>query len=338
MIFLPDRLSFGARNIFFAYYGIFAIIIIGSRYEIGGDWVAYSNFYNAADKNLTDIISFSGIEPGYMFINWLMNQFGFGIYGVNFICGSIFIIGLVLFVQKFPFSWLAVVVAVPYLLVVVVMGYSRQGVAIGFELIALSYLTRRRLVLYYFFVICAILFHKTAAVLIVLGFFGFLPKGKKVILFYLFGFVSLGFMGVKLYPYLEHQYLYYIIKKLPMESSGALMRVLINLFPAIIFFIFRAKWKKEFMETGPWFIMALGISAMTPFVGLFSTAVDRIMLYLSPLQLVVWSHLPVLIRSVEVRTLTVLGIVIYYGLILFIWMNYAQHASRWVPYKSILGF
>jgi hypothetical protein len=31
-----------------------------------------------------------------------------------------------------------------------------------------------------------------------------------------------------------------------------------------------------------------------------------------------------------------LGIVLGYGLVLFVWLNYAIHAGSWLPYRNIL--
>ena len=45
-----------------------------------------------------------------------------------------FIIGLTIFVKSLPNPWLGYVIAFPYLITVVGMGYSRQAVVIGFSL------------------------------------------------------------------------------------------------------------------------------------------------------------------------------------------------------------
>lgn len=66
----------------------------------------------------------------------------------------------------------------------------------------------------------------------------------------------------------------------------------------------------------------------------FSTALDRMALYFIPLQLVVFSYLPSLLKGSK-QTWTFL-IILYYALILFVWINFAKHAQYWLPYQ--IGF
>ena len=64
-------------------------------------------------------------------LNWLSIQMDWGILGVNLIGGAIFAFGLVAFCRRQPRPWLALAVAIPYLVIVVAMGYSRQGIALA---------------------------------------------------------------------------------------------------------------------------------------------------------------------------------------------------------------
>ena len=66
-------------------------------------------------------------DPGYILLNRLMVHWDWKVYGVNFACGLFFISGLIVFCRGLYRSWLGFAVAVPYLVVVVAMGYSRQG-------------------------------------------------------------------------------------------------------------------------------------------------------------------------------------------------------------------
>jgi hypothetical protein len=99
-------------------------------------------------------------------MNWISNRMGWGVYGTNLIYGAIFSLGLIAFCRAQPRPLLALAVAVPYLVVVVAMGYSRQGVAIGLAMFALLALADRNTVKFVIFVALAGLFHKSAVVLI----------------------------------------------------------------------------------------------------------------------------------------------------------------------------
>jgi len=64
-----------------------------------------------------------------------------------------------------------------------------------------------------------------------------------------------------------------------------------------------------------------------------STAVDRIALYVIPLQLFVFSSLPGLVRDRGTSTALILGVVAYSFAVQFVWLNYADNAMEWVPYR-----
>ena len=112
------------------FYFIFLFFMIGLRHEVGGDWLQYLYLLEVG-KNLSFSESVIFSDPAFGTINWIAAQYNFGIYFVNSIFALIFTWGLLVFCRSQPLPWLALVVAVPYLITVVAMGYSRQGVAIG---------------------------------------------------------------------------------------------------------------------------------------------------------------------------------------------------------------
>ena len=100
-------------------------------------------------------------DPGYNALNWLFASQSWGIYGVNLVSAVIFSIGLVIFCRYQPRPWLALCLSIPYLVIVVAMGYSRQGVAIGLIMPGLIALERGRL-LPFLLSMAATSFHSTA--------------------------------------------------------------------------------------------------------------------------------------------------------------------------------
>ncbi len=72
--------------------------------------------------------------------------------------------------------------------------------------------------------------------------------------------------------------------------------------------------------------------ACMPFVFSAPTAVDRLALYLLPLQLYVFSRLPVLGYTLTARTVLVLAVISYYATVQYVWLNYALQRDYWVPY------
>ena len=120
------------------------------------------------------------------------------------------------------------------------------------------------------------------------------------------------------------------------QSEGAAVRIAMNALPATILLLFRKKFVWQPAERNLWTIMSVLALACVAwlFVSSSSTAVDRVALYLIPLQLFVFARLPdVLGRGRSIRT-WVIAVVVYYAVVLFVWLNFAIHASGWVPYRS----
>jgi hypothetical protein len=120
------------------------------------------------------------------------------------------------------------------------------------------------------------------------------------------------------------------------QSAGAGIRVAMNALPAAVFLWSRKKFQIDRDQRRLWTVISLialafiGALALSP----SSTAVDRVALYLIPLQLFVWSHFPeVFGRPGQRNTVGVLLVLMLYATVLFTWLNFAHHRSGWIPYK-----
>jgi hypothetical protein len=311
--------------------GLIFIIFIGYRHEIGGDWHTYLRHFNVMPfYNFDEIIKRA--DPGYYSINWLLSDWGFSMYSVNTVCGSIFVIGLIIFSKRQPNPWLSMAVAFPYLVVVVAMGYTRQGVALGFIFWGLAALDNKNFKKFLILVALAATFHKSAVLMIGLGVF---LQGKgKVIRFVAVIIVAIGIWNAFLAEHQQQLWESYVSAK--MQSQGALIRVIMNVVPALIFFWFRKIWRNQFEDYNFWMLIAIGSIASVVLVGFASTAVDRVALYFTPIQVVVYSRLPYLLRhSYNPQAITI-AILLYYSLVLYVWLNYAVHSRSWVPYNNLI--
>ncbi len=121
-----------------------------------------------------------------------------------------------------------------------------------------------------------------------------------------------------------------------MASSGAYIRVTMNLIPSLLLLAYRKEWKRSFDDYHFWFWIAIGSIISIGFVTIASTAVDRITLYFIPIQLIVYSRLPYLARrQISPQAIKAI-IVLVYAVALFVWLNYADNAYAWLPYGNIL--
>jgi hypothetical protein len=309
-------------------FGGFATLMIGTRYQVGADWPAYTQY--VARLRFTPFTeAVFTTDAAYATLNWCMVRLGLGMTGVNVICGIIFVWGLLDFAWDMPNPWLAVLVAVPYLLIVVAMGYVRQGVALGFEFLALRRLAAGEYTPFYVYVLCAAAFHKTAIVISLLGVFSG-PSPFTLAR----GVAGAVIAALSFWAFLEDHYEMLIKNYIDAhrDSAGGMIRVLMNALPAVILLSFYRIWARRLEVRGPWLVFAAASLVCVATVEIATTAVDRAALYLAPIQLYVWSSLPRVTSSALLKP----AIVGYHGLVLFVWLQYASHACFWVPYQSTL--
>ena len=314
-------------------------LFIGLRHEVGGDWFTYeANFQNLD----FDALSVEGEalgwlatrEPIYRLFEWLGKALGGGIYLVNLLCAALFAYGLARFCKSLPRPWLALAAALPYLVIVVAMGYTRQGVAVGCAMAGFAALTQGLRMRYALWVLLAAGFHQTALLLLPLA---ILVTSKR----WFISLIAMGAMasvaailplGDALASY-THGYL-----AAAYQSEGALIRLSMNLLPAVLFLALANRMAMAEVERRLWRWLSFGAVLLMALYALSpsSTAIDRIGLYLIPLQLAVFSHLPGALRRAVSPTFMAFSSVLYFGSVLFVWLVFAVHAGGWQPYRSII--
>lgn len=307
--------------------------VIGLRDRVGGDWFNYLHHYliPAQDLALTEALLLS--DPGYWMLNILSVQAGLGIVGVNLAAGVIFATGLVVYCLSLPRPWLALSVAVPYLVIVGAMGYSRQGMALGFILLGLVAASHRR---FFWFIVCvglAAMFHRSAVLMI--GIVLLTLDLRRIYMLPVFAIAAVFIYSAFLENTVENLQRIYIDQQ--MESDGALVRLALNALPAGLFLWLRNRAVLHPYERRLYSVMSLLAvgSLLALLVGaLPSTALDRMGLYLLPVQIFVFAHLPDMLgRSGYRNQSIVIMILLLYALVLLVWLNFATNARFWMPYQ-----
>ena len=311
------------------------ILFIGLRFEVGGDWSIYLWQYEYMKEQSYSYI-LSRFDLAHWFLNKLISDLGLGITGVNTAYGAIFSVGLIAFARVQPRPWVALASAVPYLIIVVAMGYSRQGVAIGLAFLGLVALRRGCFICFALWICVAATFHTAALFLLAIGAFaiktGRLKRlaGVGVVLIVLYEFY--------LADHINHMMYWYVAVKLH-TSEGALIRLMMNSVAAIMFLFFRRAFILNSNERQLWTIASFVALVMMVcyFLTGLSTALDRLALYLIPLQLVTAAHLPDAFGSAGKRNNGIIFfILLYFFAVQFVWLNFANHSSLWLPYQMAI--
>ena len=310
--------------------GMVLVIFIGWRHHVGGDWNNYLRRFNAV-KDFSFSQTMEQSDVGYQFLVYWMNAWGFEIYAVNFLSAILFVTGLIVFLRRELNPWLGLTVAIPYLIIVVSMGYTRQGVAVGLVMWGLASLDKKKFMRFLFFITLAVSFHKSAILMIAFGIFSH-GKGK------IFKALAVAVAGIGIwlsFVETDSSALWKNYVEAQMQSQGAVIRVILNFIPAILLFVYRKRWKQYFNDYTLWAMVAWASIASLVAVNFASTAVDRMALYFIPIQMVVYARLPFLAKNMLPPKITTILIVIFYGAILLVWLNFAVNARYWVPYHHM---
>ena len=324
---------------------VILILFIGFRYETGGDWTNYFEaVLYAYQIPFSEFLSSQNYEPLYALLNWIgANIFG-GLFLVNSVCASIFSYSLIKFCRRQPDPWLALTLAIPYLVIVVAMGYTRQSVAIAFLMLALLSIQLGKNLEYILFIFIASLFHRPVLVMMALLVFNsqFILVNISSKAVQLVKAVLLAFAGYGFYSAYSDE-LYSIVKGyegdyLGYSPQGAFLRIGLTVIFSVIFLTNRKKFSLSCQDDEIW--AALCKVALLPAIGLalgiLPTLLDRFALYLLPIQLYVGSRIPYArifgISSRDCRIFLV-SLSFFY---LFLWLNYANNSFAWLPYNNIL--
>ena len=334
----PTHVQFSEKRWPDAWRTVFYLLalMMGLRHEVGGDWWIYLTNMNAlAGLTFSEVLAGTHGEPADSILNWIAVQSGLGIYLVNSLYAILFTWGLLTFCRNQPRPWLALTVAVPYLITVVAIGYTRQGVAIGLAMLGLVALEKNSSIKFLLWVTLAATFHKSAIILVPLAVLG----GTRV------RFVKLILVGITasmlfillLREHFDNYVAGYIDAEY--ESAGAAIRIAMNALPALVFLLRRKSFQLALAQRTFWTWMAwiALLFVVLLYVSPSSTAVDRVALYWIPLQLFVWSRVPDAMGHPESKNAGwVYAIVGYSATVHFVWLFFGTYSGGWLPYQSYL--
>jgi hypothetical protein len=311
---------------------VFLVLVIGLRHEVGGDWENYLMMLDTYRDSLNSDGTYLYQDPAFVLFNKLAVKTGLDIYLLNILSAIFFCWGLLVFCRAQPRPWLALAVAVPYLITVVAMGYTRQGVAIGIAMVAMTALGKGSIFRFVLWIALAATFHKSAIILLPMA---VLANSKRRI----FTLMWVGITSVILFVLMVQEALSFLMGGYiedAMQSSGAGIRIAMNAVPAALFLLFRKRFELSAEQRSFWSWMAWSALLLVMLLALSpsSTAVDRIALYWIPLQLFVLSRLPNALGKRNGKNLLwVLAVVAYSAAVHFVWLFYADTAFAWLPYQ-----
>lgn len=293
-------------------------LFIGFRYEVGGDWAGYIDVFNQINSYPFVL----GRDFGYYVLNILAAKFGFGIVFVNAMCASIVCLFLYLSLRKLSYPFASLLYLFPFAIVVIVMGFTRQGAALSILLFGfMLFAYEKRYLAFLACVLLGSLFHTSVLLMLPLVAFGFKFKLKYTLI--LCAVVGLAFISLYFYGVFD-KFVYYITHD-DYHSKGAIFRAGLHLLPVFIYIFYR----KQIIKFDLNFILldAMSICIAVLFILSFylSTPVDRIMYYFYIYDIVILDCLLRLNGGFKQKI--ILFLLSGYNILLFgIWYFYSYYA------------
>ena len=341
-IFNQIKFSKNIKSFFYLIIIFLLSIFVGLRHEVGGDWINYQLSYSYITKQnfyefITSPLNYN--EFGYKLIillsNTLSNKYFFHIS--NYISALIFVFFFINFLKHFTYKSLIFFFSIPYLIIVVSMGYTRQSIAVGFLLLGLLYINKDKDIKFIFIILLGSMFHKT--ILFGLSFLIIKHLNFKKYNIYLI-LLLIFFILVPLYTSTFIELASNFLSEKKIQTSGAKIRLFINLLIAIVYFYIRKDWNNNFYNKRimdySMFLMVIFFFITFFLEGPIISGLDRISVYLFPFNLIVISNFMTRVKSNNQKLFFSFIIILFSYLFFLIWAYYGSYSHFWFPYQNLL--
>lgn len=307
--------------------------MLGLRWGIGPDFSAYRGiFLRAQFFSLGQALSHT--DPGYYTLMWAVHAVNAPFWWVDLICGLFLLGGLTAFSLRRGNPWLSLLVALPYLIIVVGMSGNRQSIAIGLLCFGLNAFERGQVTRFMAFACLAAAFHASAMLVIPVCLLAYSRNALHasvllVVTIFLMTYGTADAMAVYIRRYSD----------VSLQSTGVYYRLAMNGLAAIVFLALRNRFSAGHQQRLLWrniALVSLGLACLLLIVP-SSTAIDRFLLYLFPLQLVVAGDLPIIVPEGRGRLPLTMAVVSYAAAVQLAFLVFGTFASAYVPYESIFS-
>ena len=351
LTFLESRntISFTKNKYLYFLTFLFLTFFIGFRNQIGCDWDGYlENFASVNSKSWNNIFIQNNIKElgnqiydiGYTLIIKILS-YRFDFQETILILSFFFTIPLFIFCNQLKRPYLALTISYPYFFVVVGMGVIRQSIAISFLMLCIIFISNKSFNKFLLFNIFSSLFHFSAIIFssLLLFFIDSFEKKRFNIFFALilgiillmFTFYNYESVYDKIFSYLNPP-----PKQFYNEAKSAIVIWIINFLPITLYLKNISKFKfNKFLKKTIIFFFIFEIFLF--FLIFFNTTFAyRFLLYGFPISIYIISFLPdVDIVKIKSKYVT-FSLVFLCFISLAYWLQNANHAYCWLPYKNII--
>lgn len=326
---------------FYIFLTILFVFFVGLRYEVGCDWESYNwHFNNISSNQFTNLLrnEDNHYDIGYAIITKIISL-KFNYYVHNLIYAILFVVPLFIFSSKIKRTYLSLVIAYPYYIVVIGMGPIRQSVVISFLFLSLLFINNGKYWIFYYLTIISALIHQSSIIINGIIFLNIIPSIKRKQKIYKYLFISItSIILIYNYEFITNKlfsYTFYYLKIIKPANSAFIIWV-INFFTSIIYLKYKNRFKNS--EKIKKIISSICISEIFLLPLLFYNSVIsyRLLLYYFPKSIYISTIIPDLKIINLNKNFLVYSIILISNASLFFWLNFASHSYCWLPYRNII--
>jgi len=315
---------------------IILILFTGLRFKVGGDWGSYELIY---DQIQISHFSFSNFDSLFYTLNYVVSLIGLknGLILVNLIVSAFVFICFYRFIIANYLNLTSFLIFFPYV-IIVIMGYTRQSIVLGFLFLILSLNLDKKKISTIILAIISGFFHFSGYFLSLIIFNNFTKKINKNNNFITFLIPLIMFLILILFIYINldpiiDKYIYF---QKTFTTTSSLIRNFPILLSCLLFLNFRKYFKNNTKNYNFYFKLSIFGILLYFSTFLFSTISDRLLIYLIPLIVLVFSKLLNYFNSNYSKFIYLFSLNIFFVFFLLGWFNFSNSGRSWLPYDILL--
>ena len=324
-------------NFFYNSYILIIILFVGLRYGATDFFLYLEYFESTKDKFLSDLKLDNKITSyGYYILNWLVGRLNLEFYVINLLCIILAVLSFHSF-KNIPNKWILWVTVFYTGIIILSMGFVRQGFAIFFIILAINFLIYKRVFLFFFYATLAFLFHKTSIIFFLLIFFYFKKINYKYFLLIIAPIVIIFIYEIKTFYKLFYLYVEQSsLRGAGGESLGVYYRLPISVLVALLFLVYKEQLSKNYIEKKVYIFFSFYIFLLIPVSIASTTLADRMLLYSFPLNIITFCRLENIFKNEVSKYKINLLIILIHFIFFFYWTLFSNTGIAWSIYKSYL--
>ena len=315
-------------------FAIFLVWFMGARNEVGCDWWGYYRRFLITPLEQPVSALFRELEePGSWLLIKIVRDNDLSYMWLNLFASTIIVICFVIFCRAHQDRLMILTLLFPIIIVQLSMSGIRQGIAVGFLMVASVAWMRASRLWTAIWIAVGAQFHASVIM--------FLPiaalAGRKVTGLMLFSSASvLGPVAVMLLGDRFDTYSERYLEDSEITSGGAIYRYILLLIPAFFFLVYRGRLQNEFKGSFELMRLTTALTFSLLPVAIFSSILlHRVIYYVMPMSILTFVALSRAAFPKLNRNFVFALPVLIYGSYMTLWFLTSRHASYcYIPYKN----